>query len=200
MGLEDYRRPSFWLAPIAEFFGVMFLILIGCGSTEAFEESKIVRISLAFGLSIATLVWTTAHVSGGHLNPAISFAFLVSRKMGILQFFLYIIAQLVGAIVGAAILKGIVPESLAIDTLGTSAPNAAVSSGQCFGIELLITFILVWTVLASVDSNRKFSGSGALAIGLSIAMCHLWAVSLIQFEFSCNWCVFVYVVLKRCQC
>ena len=87
--------------------------------------------------------------------------------------------QSVGAIAGAGILK--VLRDLDKDSLCTSQPAIAggMSLGQIFGYEFIITFVLVFTVFATCDSLRSgFNGSGPLAIGLSIAMCHLWAVRL----------------------
>ena len=93
--------------------------------------------------------------------------------------FLYIVVQSVGAIAGAGILKGLTPSSTA-DVVCTPKPGTGFSWGQVFGIELFITFVLVLTVFATCDSLRTgFGGSGPLAIGLSITMCHLWAVSTI---------------------
>jgi len=81
-----------------------------------------------------------------------------------------------GALVGALILKALVTE----ESLCTSKPSKGVSLGQVFGYELIITFVLVMTVFASCDSLRSgFGGSGPLAIGLSVSMCHLWAVRTI---------------------
>jgi len=89
------------------------------------------------------------------------------------------VVQSVGAIAGAGILK--VLRDLDKDSLCTSQPAIAggMSLGQIFGYEFIITFVLVFTVFATCDSLRSgFNGSGPLAIGLSIAMCHLWAVRL----------------------
>ena len=65
-----------------------------------------VQISLAFGLSVASIVWAIANVSGGHINPAVTIGFFVTRKISIVRFILYIVMQCGGALVGAAILKG----------------------------------------------------------------------------------------------
>jgi len=98
---------------------------------------------------------------------------------------LYVVVQTIGALVGAGILKGL----SAGDTnsaLGTPSPSQVeVSDGQIFGIELIITFVLVFTVFATCDSLRAgFGGSGPLAIGLSLTMCHLWAVRSPMLVFS----------------
>ena len=94
---------------------------------------------------------------------------------------LYIIVQCVGAITGAGILKGLTHAKAPLDTIVcTPSPSAGVSLGQVFGVEALITFVLVMTVFASCDSVRTgIGGSGPLAIGLSISMCHLWAVRVL---------------------
>jgi len=93
---------------------------------------------------------------------------------------LYIVVQTVGATVGAGVLKGL-SQNVTRESLCTPEPNPhyGFSLGQVFGIELVITFVLVITVFATCDSLRSgFAGSGPLAIGLSLTMCHLWAVSL----------------------
>ena len=91
--------------------------------------------------------------------------------------FLYIVVQSVGAIVGAALLKALTYTSTDRDVVCTPTPGRGVSLGQVFGVELFITFVLVMTVFATCDSLRTgIGGSGPLAIGLAITMCHLWAV------------------------
>jgi len=95
---------------------------------------------------------------------------------------LYVIVQSVGAIAGAGILRGLTGN----DNVCTPTPNPTydLSVGQVFGIELMITFVLVLTVFATCDSVRtSLGGSGPLAIGLSITMCHLWAVRIIAIHF-----------------
>jgi len=88
---------------------------------------------------------------------------------------LYVVVQSCGAMAGAGILKGLVGSSNS--GLCMASPSDTVTLGQLFGFELIITFVLVLTVFAACDSNRPgIGGSGPLAIGLAVAMCHLWAV------------------------
>ena len=105
--LDDLRSSLFWRAVVAESLGTCFLVLVGCGSCVPWEDSyapSIVQISLAFGISVATMVWCIGHVSGGHINPAVTGAMLITRKISLAKACLYIMAQIVGAIAGAGIL------------------------------------------------------------------------------------------------
>lgn len=172
--LQDLRSKSLWTAVAAEALATCLLVIVACGSCK---DGDTVQISLAFGFSIATLVWATCRVSGGHLNPAVTAGFLMTRKISIVRAIFYWVAQIGGALVGAGILRAVTPEGL-LENLGTSSPSG-VNVGQTFGIELIITFVLVFTVFSCCDDRRTdLGGSIPLTIGLAIAMCHLWAVPM----------------------
>jgi aquaporin-4 len=187
--IDDLRSGYFWLGLIAEGLGTFVLVLIGCGtclggtatdgsttSWENFEPTK-VQISLAFGLAVATIVWNLAHISGGHINPAVTVAMLFTRKISAVRAVLYVFAQCAGAVAGAAVLAGLTPVALH-GQLGLTTVNPELTKEQGFGVELIITFVLVLTVFACCDSNRTdLNGSAPLTIGLSVTLCHLFAVS-----------------------
>ena len=105
--------------------------------------------------------------------------FLLLMRRGVV----YIVAQTAGAIVGAGLLNLVSPDGVN-DKLGSTFPSTALAEDKfaTFLVELIISLVLVLTVFASCDSQRSgFNGSAPLAIGLSIAMCHLWAVCINQF-------------------
>ncbi|XP_076470710.1 aquaporin-5-like [Babylonia areolata] len=176
--LEDITSLRLWKGIFAEFVGVLLLVLVGCGSCISLDRSpsSVVQISLCFGLSVATIVWNIAHISGGHINPAVTLALLATRKISLAKAVFFVIFQLVGAVVGAALLMAFTPEDFH-KKLGATVVTDVLNPGQAVGVELFITFVLVFTVFASIDSRRRdLNGSTPLSIGLSVTMCHLFAV------------------------
>ena len=92
----------------AELIGTLFLVLIGCGSClggKPDDPTDVVRIGLAFGIAVATMAQAIGHVSGCHINPAVTAGLFFGRKIGLIRSIFYVIAQCIGAIVGAGLLK-----------------------------------------------------------------------------------------------
>ncbi|XP_071477746.1 lens fiber major intrinsic protein-like [Diadema antillarum] len=178
---DELRSVIFWQAVLAEFVGMFFFIFIGVSSISAWDRPNIpsqVQISLAFGLGLATFVHVTAHISGGHLNPAVSLAFLAMHKISPVRCLAYTLAQIVGAIIAAGMVKAVTPAAVA-GGIGATTPGTDVADWQAFLMEVFLTAQLVIVIFATVDSRRKSpGGSGPLAIGISVAVAHLAAVSI----------------------
>lgn len=174
---------EFWRCVGAEFFAMLLFVLLGLGSTVSWGSVKenphppdLVLISLCFGLTIATMVQCFGHISGAHINPAVTAAMVVTRKLSLAKAVFYLLAQCVGAIVGAAILYGITPASVR-GGMGVTEVNKSLSVGTALVVELFITFQLIFTIFATCDHKRNdLNGSSSLAIGLSVCVGHLFAI------------------------
>merc|ERR1712012_1306188 len=192
IGVDEAKKfPDILFKLVAEMIGTMFLVLVGCGSCfgPASGDAGYVRIALCFGVTVATFAQSIGHISGCHINPAVTLGLFFGGKIGLINSILYIVAQLIGGLIGAGLLKAflgeLVPEAgVGVTALGTKASlkmDHDISIGQGFGIEFFITFVLVLVVFASAaDDNNTPSvkGSAPLAIGLSITTCHLFAIPL----------------------
>uniref|UniRef100_T1ILF0 Aquaporin n=1 Tax=Strigamia maritima TaxID=126957 RepID=T1ILF0_STRMM len=176
IGHKEMTNTNIWKSLLAEFIGTFFLVLVGCGSCISWNAADLVQISLAFGVTVATIVQCICHVSGGHINPAVTIGMLITGKISLVRCVLYILSQCVGAIVGSAVLRAFTPESL-VKSLGATLINERISSLEAFGVEFFISFMLIFTVFAVCDENRTdVKGSAPLAIGLAVATCHLFAI------------------------
>lgn len=174
---------GFWRAVSGEYLATLIFVLLGLGSTinwAAGEEKPppddLVLISLCFGLSIATMVQCFGHISGAHINPAVTAAMVVTRKLSLAKSVFYVVAQCLGAITGAGIIYLVTPAAVR-GNLGVNVVNPAISVGHAILVELLITFQLVFTVFATCDPKRTdLGGSAGLAIGFAVAIGHLFAI------------------------
>lgn len=176
---EEIRNFQFWKAVRTEFLVSMLVVFVGCGASVRWKElspANDIQVGLAFGLAVATFVQCVGHISGGHISPAVTLGMLVTRNISILRAVCYCLVQCAGAIAGAAILYGVIPKELH-KTLGCTQVQRELSLAQAFGVEFMITFIYVFTVFANVDPKRQDMGSRSLAIGLSVTLGHLFAVS-----------------------
>lgn len=191
--LNDIRSLMFWKALFAEFLGTFILVIVSLGSTVQGWQTDtldVVQIALTFGLAVATSVWIIGHISGGHINPAVTIGMLVTRRVSLLRAIMYIVCQCLGSIAAAGLLKVLTPAAQR-GGLGTTSLSTGVTPAMGFGIELCITMFLVLTVFATCDSKRTdHAGSFPLSIGLSVTMGHLWAVS---YYYIPVFCVYIYL-------
>lgn len=110
--MRELKSWSFWRAVAAEFIGMLLFIIFGIASAIGNPQNgaQEVKVSLAFGLAIATLAQSLGHISGAHLNPAVSIGLLVSCQISALRFVLYTLAQMLGAVAASALLNGFRPK------------------------------------------------------------------------------------------
>lgn len=105
---------NFWRAVFAEFFGTMFFVFFGMGAALRWTTGphQVLHAALCFGLAAATLIQSIGHISGGHINPAVTFAYLVGSQMSLFRAIFYMAAQCLGAVAGAAVLYGVTPGNM----------------------------------------------------------------------------------------
>ena len=159
---------------LAEFIGTCVLVLFACGVAGQVckvPETGYVATALAFGLVIVAMAYSIGNVSGCHINPAVSIAMLISKKMSVKDFIGYIVAQFLGAIAGAVVLNLIVkdPQKLGCNALFNG------SAGISFVIEVILTFVFVIAILG-VTSRSSNSSVAGLVIGLALVLVHLLGI------------------------
>jgi aquaporin Z len=170
----------------AELVGTLVLVLIGCGSAVIAGHSiGVLGIALAFGLAVLAMVYAIGPISGCHINPAITIAMLAAGKMKKELAACYIVAQCIGAILGAGILliiaSGMPGYSIAANGLGQNGYGPGYqngySMGAAFAAELVLTAVFLLVVFGAT-SKKAPSGFAGLAIGLSLTMIHLVAIPI----------------------
>ncbi|XP_071445192.1 aquaporin AQPAe.a-like [Hetaerina americana] len=166
-------------ALFAEFLGTLFLNFFGCASTvhkwSSDASANIIQISLAFGLAGASIIQCICHVSGGHINPAVTLAMIFTSNITIVRGLLYIVVQCLGAIAGSGILMALTPGDIG-GSLGTTAPEVRLTEPQALGMEFILGFMLILVVFAVCDPPRNLGNQAPLAIGFAILLGHLAAI------------------------
>ena len=149
--------------------GVVVSLGIFLGTDGVFSAGNLVAIALANGMTIAMLVVSTIRISGGHFNPAVTFSMVLTRKIGVARGSMYVVAQLSGAILGAFLLKAIIPDALE-GGLGSHALGADISVGAGLAMEMVLTFVLVFVIFATAVDTRGPSNLAPLAIGMAVTV------------------------------
>ena len=169
---------------VAEFIGTFWLVLGGCGSAvlaASFPELGIgfVGVSLAFGLTVLTMAYAIGHISGCHLNPAVSLGLWTNGRFSTSELLPYIIAQVLGGIAAAFILYIIASGKAGFDiTSGFASNGYAEHSPNGYSLisvlvaEIVMTFMFLLVILGSTD-KRTPSGFAPIAIGLALTLIHL---------------------------
>ena len=174
---------------LAEGFGTFVLVLGGCG-TALFGHVGFLGVAIAFGLTVIAMAYGIGHVSGAHLNPAVSFGVWVNGRMPLKEMLLYWLSQVIGAIVAGAVLFGIY-KAAGLGATGVFAANgygeafqAAAGEGYlnvsmwgAFAIEAVLTFVFLMVILGATDERSNTKAAG-LAIGLTLTLIHLVSIPL----------------------
>lgn len=175
---------------VAEMLGTMVLVLMGCGSAviagaDGTTGVGLLGISFAFGLSVVAMAYAIGHISGCHINPAISLGMVVAGRMKIGEAGLYIVAQIIGAILGAGILYLIFTNSSGFMELGSFGTNGW---GEGYGggynmtaalvAEVVFTFIFLLVIFGSTSTKNIHGGFAGLAIGLSLVLIHIVGIKV----------------------
>jgi aquaporin TIP len=155
---------------LAELVGAFALTFVGAGAIM--NGVDLVGVALAHGLVIAVMVSAVGHISGGHFNPAVTFGFLVARRIDARLAVVYWVSQMLGGVVAALLLLWIYPNVVADEaSLGVPALGAEVSGGVGFAVEAILTFFLVWVIFATAaDPRGSFKSIAGLAIGFTITL------------------------------
>ena len=159
---------------ISEFVGTFVLVLVACG-VAVVTNANIVATSLAFGLVIVAMAYSIGNVSGCHINPAVSFAMLVTKKMSVKDFLGYVVSQVLGAISGAGVLSILFESSTALGANGYGAGSYASNVGIALLIEVILTFIFVLAILG-VTSKKENNAVSGIVIGLTLTLVHLLGI------------------------
>jgi len=162
---------------VAELLGTFVLILAGGATAVATALTAppvydLLAIVLAFGLALVALVAALGHVSGCHLNPAVTLGLAVTRKFPWRAVPVYVVAQLAGAVLASLATWGVY-SGRGHTVIGFSATNPApgVSSGRAFFVEALVTFVLVLVVISVATDDRVPTAAAPLAVGAALAVC-----------------------------
>ncbi|XP_062090351.1 aquaporin PIP1-2-like [Humulus lupulus] len=200
---KDYKEPppaplfepgelkswSFWRAGIAEFVATFLFLYITVLTVMGVKRSPkcgsvgIQGIAWAFGGMIFALVYCTAGISGGHINPAVTFGLFLARKLSLTRSIFYMVMQCLGAICGAAVVKGFEHSQYKLQGGGANVVNPGYSKGDGLGAEIVGTFVLVYTVFSATDAKRSARDShvpilAPLPIGFAVFLVHLATIPI----------------------
>jgi aquaporin NIP len=163
-------RPDLARRALAEGLAAFALVFAGCGAIIADErfggELGVLGIGVVFGLIIMAMVYATGHLSGAHINPAVTTAFALARHFPARDAIAYICAQLAGATAGALLLLALWEDKPA--DLGATVPS--VGAGSAFVYELVLTAFLMFVIMAVATDTRAVGAAAALAIGGTVGL------------------------------
>ena len=156
----------------AEAIGTFFLVLIGPGSAmvNAYSGGSLgqVGVALAFAFVVVAMIYAIGHLSGAHINPAVTLAFWSARRFPTAEVIPYVLAQCTGAVAASFALRGALGPA---GNMGATLPSIPVVAA--FGVEWLLSFALMFVIMAVATDERVADGFAALAVGLTVGFCAL---------------------------
>lgn len=170
---------------LAEFIGTFVLVFVACGVAGA-TGGSLVATSLAFGLTIVAMAYSVGRVSGCHINPAVSLGCLLTKRMNVKEFCVYVCAQILGGFVGAVLVFGIF-KMANVNPLGDACNYAVgfgangLTVGGVFGAlitEIVLTCIFVYTILNATDEKAGNGQRAGVIIGFTLTLVHLIGINL----------------------
>src|SRR5450432_2626077 len=170
------KKSGRWVPYVAEGIGTFGLVFAGCGAImiDTLSKGQIthVGVGFVFGLIITVMIYAFGHISGAHLNPAVTLGFVLVRHFPLRRLIGYWIAQLAGAILAAACLRFLLGD---VAHLGATIPAGNGGAWQSFGLEALLTFFLMLVIMAMATDTRAVGQAAALAIGSTVGLEALFA-------------------------
>ena len=172
---------------IVVFIGTCVLVTLGCGTAmlvgcDAANGCGYILTALAFGLVIVGMAYCVGNISGCHINPAVSLGVLISGGMSVKDFFMYIVAQCLGAFAGSGILAAIFGSGSVLDKTGGFGANGlgGVNDSAVAGlvVEVFLTFVFVLTILGVTSKKGNHGSFGGLIIGLTLTLVHILGIGL----------------------
>uniref|UniRef100_A0A336M7F0 CSON010643 protein n=1 Tax=Culicoides sonorensis TaxID=179676 RepID=A0A336M7F0_CULSO len=173
---QELRTLEFWRSIISECLSSFFYVFIVCGAAAgagigASISSVLLATALASGFAIAALTQCFYHVSGANINPAVTVALAITRNISPIRAALYITAQCGGGIAGAALLYSVTVPGYQGNLQAAVTHSASLAAWERFGVELILTFIIVLTYFVATMGHNKIYGSPSLVIGAAYAAC-----------------------------
>ena len=172
---------------IAELIGTFTLVFVGCGTAmlvgcDAKNGSGYLLTALAFGLVIVAMAYSVGNISGCHINPAVSLAFLIEGELGFGEFLYYVIAQVIGALAGSGLISVVFKLGGLADRTGGLGSNGLAGVGGSYAagliVEAVLTFIFVMAILGVTSRTADHGSFGGLVIGLSLVLVHIIGIGL----------------------
>ncbi|KAJ4972216.1 hypothetical protein NE237_005315 [Protea cynaroides] len=190
---EELTQWSFYRALIAEFIATVIFLYIGVTTVIGYKSQidhsdpcngvGLLGVAWAFGGMIFVLVYCTAGISGGHINPAVTFGLFLARKVSLIRAVMYLMAQCLGAICGVGLAKGFQKSYYVRYGGGANEVAPGYSNGVALAAEIVGTFVLVYTVFSATDPKRSARDShvpvlAPLPIGFAVFVVHLASIPI----------------------